>query len=945
MEWIKNTFLGKEKEEARPSVQFEVVDEPSVASSNNGRAAATDSLAYFTQPDASLPTTQAGGDSGSSEDGEGAAEEPEAQQQQGQEMLTPPPHQPKRGRGSRGRARRQDGGALTQLLPSPEGRQHASTVKKKGAPNADEGAQLQVEEQTYPSLSQAAVASPLRSPSPLMTTQMQQSPAGDSDDEIMESTSPDFGAKESANAKEGGLAAKSPMRDEKESMELEQPEEDMDFGQTEPKIGDDVDDERQRRKQRLVHRMEMKKQAIYRSLLHLSDNSYSFVYDEPSGDQNTTSMNGDDEPGLPFIGPGLKEQYKDLRLLLAKGLLGYTDKDDDAPISSGSDKSGANPLLPKIKANVSAVLMGPRGQGKTLVLERCLASLSRLAGKRKERVLERMMEEDPERADELYSQASFRVVRLNGLLYQGDSVVACTREIARQIGVMSREERKRTRKIMKQMGMKRRRSKAQAELETPKQANKKRKKDRSAKRSSEKTPNIPPSPSQTQTPDDRGTGSDALRIRQSGFNTYIALLDEVLRTARVDGIPILIVLEELDTFLAGGRSQTDQQDEGNDARQLLLYHLLDRVADHKFLVSLVGMTTDLSAVSKLEKRVQSRAEGTTKIVYFGHDSEYDGLVQSLLGKFYIPPDTEETALEEDGECTEQQAMLDIRREVEAILRGDSKEGSRANSDGGSEINDFALVQSVLHRNYELVGSDMRWVCRVFDVALGLLASDIDEHIYRCMEDEGGDSDAQNEEDPIPKLGPSHSALELIRWGQLLGDPKHYSCLLGTHPRLVALLDLSGPQVALLLAARRVAARDDTRASAEDEVENQRAKQSEGKAATAMLLPLTYRRIQEEYTTSFVASGRYTISSDRYPAHVLYRSCTDLMEMDILRLKKERCRGGVLQYGPNDALAAGTNVSDFPLHVNLDWEIEFMGALKAGLLQCSTALREWGMRMN
>lgn len=251
---------------------------------------------------------------------------------------------------------------------------------------------------------------------------------------------------------------------------------------------------------------------------------------------------------------------------------------------------------------------------------------------------------------------------------------------------------------------------------------------------------------------------------------------------------------------------------------------------------------------------------------------------------------------------------------------------------------------------------------------GLFASDIDEYMHQCQ-------DITNSEvlDCTPKLMPSHiaqalvamgaslddisrtldrsvvptqSALELIRWGQLLNDPTHYSCLIGTNSRLISLLDLSGPQVAVLLAARRIEARDDARANAEDEIESTRKRGiSGGGSSSLMALPLTYQRIQDEYTTSFVASGRYTISSDRYPQHVLYRSCMDLMEIDIIRLKKEICGGGAFQYGHNDMLSSGANISHAPLHVNLDWDLEFMGALKTGLLHCSTALREWGMKMN
>lgn len=376
------------------------------------------------------------------------------------------------------------------------------------------------------------------------------------------------------------------------------------------------------------------------------------------------------------------------------------------------------------------------------------------------------------------------------------------------------------------------------------------------------------------------------------------------------------------------------------------------------------MTTDLTAVTKLEKRVQSRAEGTSKLFYIGHNEDYDGLVQCLLGKFYSPPDT---GSEYGDDHNERGQMLDIREEVEAVLRGRQSNESEGHAEEEA-INDFALVQRVLLRNYNLLGSDMRWICRVFDVALGLLASDIDESISQCME--GGVSPATVA--CIPKLSPSHVAqalvvmsaslddiaggvgrpgiptqrdLELIRWGQLLGDPKHYSCLLGTHPRLISLLDLSGPQVAVLLAARRIGARDDARANAEDEIEEIRRRGPGTRGGAVTALSLTYQRIEDEYRMSFVASGSYTISSDRYPPHVLHRSCVDLMELDIIRLKKDICCGGALQYVHNDAISFGTNMANLPLHVNLDWELEFMGPLKAGLLQCSTALREWGMKMN
>mmetsp|Transcript_26863 Transcript_26863/g.53721 ORF Transcript_26863/g.53721 Transcript_26863/m.53721 type:complete len:210 (+) Transcript_26863:2301-2930(+) len=206
--------------------------------------------------------------------------------------------------------------------------------------------------------------------------------------------------------------------------------------------------------------------------------------------------------------------------------------------------------------------------------------------------------------------------------------------------------------------------------------------------------------------------------------------------------------------------------------------------------------------------------------------------------------------------------------------------------------------------------DTRWFCGVLDVALSLLMSDVDEQKLRCSSETSDDNSRQ-----VPKLSPKHiahaliimgaslddiasnvgrpgipnqNALEQIRWGQLIGDQNHYSALVGTNPRLVALLDLSGPQIAVLMAARRIMVRDDARSTVDDEAAaggNVNKSGSKNTTVLSLVAPLTYKRIEDEYTTSFVNSERYTISSDRYPPHVLYRSFMDLMELDLIRLKK------------------------------------------------------------
>jgi hypothetical protein len=795
----------------------------------------------------------------------------------------------------------------------------------------------------------------------------------------------------------------------------------------------------------LLHQLTMKQRAIDRSILHLCDNSYSFVYDESTTKTTNTTSNEttksstaksqgfiswspadatndkvataagaksnneqlhNNNDGLPFIGPGLKDQYETLQKLLKDGLLGTYDDDEDD--DNNDNDNVIVDVKPKIQSNVSAILMGPRGHGKSLVLERCLAELSRMAGKRRDRMLRKIQQQQQQqqrsnkgggdddgrndqlsKVGELFTQASFRVVRINGLLYQGDNAVACTREIARQINSMSRTEKK---KRGNSSSSSRRSSRMGGTPEKKKSSKRQRTGDQgeellspSKLSPSKLSPTKPSSPTSPKSPIPNNE-SHQFRLRRSGFNTNISLLDEALRTARIDGIPILIVLEELDTFLAGGKSYnmtggTDhfshQEQGGSNDRQLLLYHLLDRVADHKFLVSLVGMTTNLSTINQLEKRVQSRAEGTSKVIYFGHDvtGGYDACVESLLGKFYTPPMlSNEVGDDGDGvlfgdareECIEQMEMMNLRNEVEAIFRGGNHHAGPNEADCDQEINDFSLVQRALKRNYEM-HMDIRWFCGVLDIALSLLMSDIDERKLRCSSETTDDMQ-------VPKLSPNHiahalvmmgaslddiasnvgrpgipnqNALEQLRWGQLVGDPNHYSALVGTNPRLVALLDLSGPQIAILLAARRIMARDDARSTVDDEAAaggNNNKNGSKNVTVLSLVAPLTYKRIEDEYTTSFVNSERYTISSDRYPPHVLYRSFMDLMELDLIRLKKEHCEGGALQYEHLGCLSSGTNISHLPLYVNLEWELDFLGVLKAGLLRCSTSLREWGLKI-
>jgi hypothetical protein len=327
-------------------------------------------------------------------------------------------------------------------------------------------------------------------------------------------------------------------------------------------------------------------------------------------------------------------------------------------------------------------------------------------------------------------------------------------------------------------------------------------------------------------------------------------------------------------------------------------------------------------------------------------STYNDLVDGILMAFHCPLNMSDDA--------EDEAMLALRKDVECVLRG----GEKYNKD---EMNDHSLVRSILEHNFKVGNMDMRWFCRVIDVALGALASDIEQAKLSCIT---GMADNKTLSKPNIRLtpyhmavaltamgahvcdivqgkrhGPSTEGLVLNRWENLLNSPYR-----GNDPRVRALFDLNGPHVAVLIAARRINTRDHTRKEIEDEVDSARKRGTQKKSVLSVAAPLTYQRIHDEYTTSFVASGRYT-TSDRYSSHVLFRAFVDLMELDLIRLKKDHSNGGSSQFEHCGSLSSGANLTNLPLFVNSGLDDEFGGLLKASALNCSTALREWGLKIS
>ena len=206
--------------------------------------------------------------------------------------------------------------------------------------------------------------------------------------------------------------------------------------------------------------------------------------DDPSCSFFQDQVQAEDSVIRSFAPTGLEEPFKQLYSILFPCLCSKNDSSMTA----------------------SAILMGPRGSGKSLVLERCLAACQH---------------------QQQQSKTNFRKVMINGIVCRGEDVPSVVYEMIRQLSDMAFQETSATND-----------SEGEEEKEVENFPRKRRKQ----------------------------RDKYLLRLRKSTFTSNLALLESTLKIAEVDKIPILIVLDELDSFT----------DEGE--RQLLLYHLLDRVS-------------------------------------------------------------------------------------------------------------------------------------------------------------------------------------------------------------------------------------------------------------------------------------------------------------------------------------------------------------------------------
>lgn len=590
----------------------------------------------------------------------------------------------------------------------------------------------------------------------------------------------------------------------------------------------------------------------------------------------------------------LEKQFEELYRTLHPALVVMGNKNSNS--NSSQTGSAATSSIKndssnsRSRSNVSAFVQGPRGSGKTLLLNRVLTAL----------------------ADEIRAASSnstinsrmFRLVYVHGITVPGHSVHTVVREILHQLTDAALHEHK---AVVR--------------------------KNNSNNNSQEDNGG-----------DDDDKAEQFLRLKQTSFTNQLQLLTEILQLACVDGIPVLFVLDELDSFVAsslGNKRKRQAQHCNNnnnnssnasistqnagwthshpEARQLLLYHLLERVATQGSFCSLVGLTADSAILTRLEKRIKSRAEGTARFMLTGPCPSYQtDLVPILLDCVVELEEMTETLNEVDAVNTTNGQAQQLRQEISRILL----RNNAASSDHDDPAQTIYETLELEHR----VGKDMRWFRRVLYHALASYRHDLLQQ----------SSDRASE--PLISLTARYFEEALLDMGGSLPRQKsttgnknnntNLNSVIESDLRLQALRDLSGPQVALVLAARRILHRDASRTY------------NHHNSETAEQPQLTLHRMLHEYQAFFKGHSRYSGS-------MLRRAFQDLLETGLVRPAADHTGLGPFQYmlRDNHNEAYSQSVDMEPLHLTVDIHREVKRAIDEDAFHCSTALREWGKHTN
>lgn len=533
------------------------------------------------------------------------------------------------------------------------------------------------------------------------------------------------------------------------------------------------------------------------------DTSISRFTDDPSHATGVCQNSEEESIIRMFSPPGLEEAFKQLYSILV-------------PCLSSTSATSVH----KSPSTASAILMGPRGSGKSLLLDSCLRACRH---------------QNPD-------DSNYRQVSVNGILSRGLDVSAVVYEIIRQLSELAFREATQNHDFD---------TKENDEMDQQESSTKRRRLDDNKEK-------------------------HMLRLRKSNFTSNLALMESMLKMAAIDKIPILLVLDELDCFTA------------EDERQVLLYHLLDRVATPGSSLCFIGITSSFTMLQGLEKRIRSRAEGVAKVIYTHPPQTYDQLLDIVRHKL-------------DGSVVASELLRIIQKpDVASNVKDESKKLGRK-------------VWSTMDRELRF-GKDVRWFCRVLSTALAFYRKDVESEERR------------------PQFNARHLVDALVMLGASISDDTADSatnhpnlCLVGNNavdPRMQALLDMSKPQVALLLAARRILKREAHREQ-------------------AVTAPLSVQRMIKEYESSFRRGALYRNEA------ILVSAAKQLLQRGILVPSTDHSGGGPLQYSISQVYKTLDPFSlvRLPMHMPLDIDRELGEALNRNLLDCSTALREWGRKIN
>mmetsp|Transcript_5490 Transcript_5490/g.13556 ORF Transcript_5490/g.13556 Transcript_5490/m.13556 type:complete len:706 (-) Transcript_5490:96-2213(-) len=641
-----------------------------------------------------------------------------------------------------------------------------------------------------------------------------------------------------------------------------------------------------------------------------------------------TSLDGDAGILKKFAPPGLEDPFQQLHSILFPALYRASKCNagpsgtPSTPGSSSSSLSFRNP----VSSSSAAILMGVRGSGKTLLLERVLEACQ-------EQLQGSSNNDDGRRPCILY-----RMVEINGIVCRGEDVASVVYEIIRQLSGIAYRSMQITKCEESPVKSKRNRTReTTSAVDSPKKITQpsgsmgaktdgfdddhddddderttgKRKQTstrgddnafadsdhRSAivrETTDETTTKAGERQRRRQRRKQRKIDKRMLRLRRATFNSNLALLESTLELAAADDIPILLNLDELDSFTS---------DEGE--RQMLLYHFLDRVATPGSNLILVGMTSSFSALTLLEKRIRSRAEGTAKIIYLRTPQSYPDLLELLENKL--------------NGCVVARDILDRLAHPKDAESNASKIVSEHGSDRNERIDAIVKLSVAMEREFRL-GRDIRWFSRVISTALSLYRHDC---ILAAAARNGGIDTADSVR---PEFDTKHLWDAMAMMGASISEATVASrqpdlCLVddtAVTPRLQALLDLSTPQVALLLSARRILKREEHRDQ-------------------AVLAPLTMERMLKEYE-SFRRGSNSTGNSK-----LLKRAAFQLMQQGLLVPSIDHSGGGALQYFVSKVYRTldPYALSRLPLHIPFDIDRELGKALEQNLLECPTSLKEWG----